>query len=299
MKMYNVGPNYLSAGDSPLPTLYILFSAAWIVILVVWLTWYFKILNSNSPYKRVFKIHTFITVFIILKSLSLFFRAVDYHYLKIEGTPGAWAIAYFIFAGLKGIMMFVIIALIGTGWAFVKPFLSEKDKKIFLVVIPAQVLSNIALIILEETAPGSQGWLDWKEIIKFVDIVCCVAILAPIIWSIKHLRDAAQIDGKAKRVMDKLKLFRQFYLLVVVYIYFTRLVVLILETVLSFDKVWMGDFCEELASVVFWSVTCWKFKPVDDNPYLKVADDEENDIELQETINEVIAESDQKPIDRQ
>eukprot|EP01088_Endostelium_zonatum_P013385 TRINITY_DN2791_c0_g1_i1.p1 TRINITY_DN2791_c0_g1~~TRINITY_DN2791_c0_g1_i1.p1 ORF type:complete len:296 (-),score=51.50 TRINITY_DN2791_c0_g1_i1:120-1007(-) len=290
--MYNPGPNYLSVGESPLPTLYFFFSICWVVVLVVWLTWYFKIFYSDSPYKRVFKIHTFITIFIILKMLSLFFRAVDYHYLKLVGVPGGWAIAYFIFAGLKGIMMFVIIALIGTGWAFVKPFLSDQDKKIFLIVIPAQVLYNIALIILEETAPGSQGWLDWKEIFKFVDVICCVAILAPIIWSIKHLRDAAQIDGKAKRVMEKLKLFRQFYLLVIVYIYFSRMVVLIIETVLSYDKVWLGDFFEEAASIVFWTITCYKFKPVDDNPYLKVGDEEESeDVELNEIISENQAEA--------
>jgi hypothetical protein len=58
-------------------------------------------------------------------------------------------------------MMFVVIALIGTGWAFIKPFLGEKDKNIFLVVIPLQILANIAIIVLEETAPGSQGWFTW------------------------------------------------------------------------------------------------------------------------------------------
>lgn len=62
---------------------------------------------------------------------------------------------------LKGTMMFVVIALIGTGWAFIKPFLAEKDKNIFLVVIPLQILANIAIIVLEETAPGSQGWFTW------------------------------------------------------------------------------------------------------------------------------------------
>lgn len=58
-------------------------------------------------------------------------------------------------------MLFVLIALLGTGWTFIKPFLSDKDKKIFLVVIPLQILDNIALIIIEETAPGSQGWFTW------------------------------------------------------------------------------------------------------------------------------------------
>jgi len=61
-------------------------------------------------------------------------------------------------------MMFVVIALIGTGWAFLKPFLSEKERNIFLVVIPLQILANIALVVLEETAPGSQGWFTWVSL---------------------------------------------------------------------------------------------------------------------------------------
>lgn len=43
--------------------------------------------------------------------------------------------------------------------------------------------------------------------------------------SIKHLREASQTDGKAARSLHKLTLFRQFYVLVVTYIYFTRIVV--------------------------------------------------------------------------
>lgn len=43
--------------------------------------------------------------------------------------------------------------------------------------------------------------------------------------SIKHLREASQTDGKAARSLHKLTLFRQFYVLVVSYIYFTRIVV--------------------------------------------------------------------------
>ncbi len=62
-----------------------------------------------------------------------------------------------------------------------------------------------------------------------VDIICCCAILFPIVWSIKHLREASHTDGKAARNLEKLTLFRQFYVMVVVYIYFTRIVVYLLK----------------------------------------------------------------------
>lgn len=42
---------------------------------------------------------------------------------------------------LKGALLFITLALIGTGWAFVKYILSDKEKKIFMIVIPLQVLS--------------------------------------------------------------------------------------------------------------------------------------------------------------
>ena len=65
--------------------------------------------------------------------------------------------------------------------------------------------------------PGSPGHPPahrWRDILHMVDIVCCCAILFPIVWSIKQLRDGAETDGKAARVLAKLTLFRQFYIMV-------------------------------------------------------------------------------------
>lgn len=40
---------------------------------------------------------------------------------------------------LKGALLFITIALIGSGWAFVKYVLSDKEKNVFGIVIPLQV----------------------------------------------------------------------------------------------------------------------------------------------------------------
>jgi len=271
---YNIGSdgniNYLSYGYYPLPTLYGVFMVAYLFCLVIWI---FGFLRGHGT--NVNKLHHLMSILIVLKLLSLLFHSIEYHYIQTTGSGAGWRIVYYIFAGLKGIMLFVLIALIGTGWAFIKPFLSDKDKKIFLIVIPLQILDNIALIIIEESAPGSQKWFTWKDIFRLVDIICCGAILVPIIWSIKHLREASQIDGKAAMNMKKLKLFRQFYLMVVSYIYFTRIIVYLVDATLTFKLVWLGDFFTELATILFFSVTGYKFRPSPQNPLFTLADAEE------------------------
>ena len=50
--------------------------------------------------------------------------------------------ACFLSFRMRGIFMFATIVLIGAGWTFVKHILSDRDKKIFVIVIPLQVKSN-------------------------------------------------------------------------------------------------------------------------------------------------------------
>jgi hypothetical protein len=45
----------------------------------------------------------------------------------------------------------------------IKPFLSQKDKKIILIIIPLQILSNVASTIKNETAIGSINWAFWVK----------------------------------------------------------------------------------------------------------------------------------------
>lgn len=49
---------------------------------------------------------------------------------------------------LKGALLFITLALIGTGWAFVKYILSDKEKKIFMIVIPLQVAVSETYILM-------------------------------------------------------------------------------------------------------------------------------------------------------
>lgn len=50
-----------------------------------------------------------------------------------------------------------------------------------------QVLANVAYIIIESTEEGSSEYYVWKEILFLVDLICCGAILFPVVWSVRYL----------------------------------------------------------------------------------------------------------------
>uniref|UniRef100_A0A8C6YBB2 G protein-coupled receptor 107 n=1 Tax=Naja naja TaxID=35670 RepID=A0A8C6YBB2_NAJNA len=239
-------PNsYLSAGEIPLPKLYISMAFFFFVAGVVWIHTLRKLRAD------VFKIHWLMALLPFTKSLSLVFHAIDYHYISTQGYPiEGWAVVYYITHLLKGALLFITIALIGTGWAFIKHILSDKDKKIFMIVIPLQVLANVAFIIMESTEEGTTEYGLWREILFLVDLLCCGAILFPVVWLIRHLQEASATDGKGKvsafHPVQSLSLFLSLQLL------------------------------HEMATLVFFVLTGYKFRPASDNPYLQLSQEDDS-----------------------
>lgn len=272
--MYNLdGKNgardYLSAGRAILPRVYFLFSLVYFVIGGVWIYLLYK--------KRltVFRIHFFMLAVVILKALNLLCEAEDKSYIKKTGSAHGWDVLFYMFSFLKGISLFTLIVLIGTGWSFLKPYLQDKEKKVLMIVIPLQVVANIAQVVLDENGPYGHDWFTWKQIFLLVDVICCCAVLFPIVWSIKNLREAARTDGKAAVNLMKLTLFRHYYVVVICYIYFTRVVVYALETITSYKYSWTSVVCAELATLSFYVFTGYKFRPEAHNPYFVIDDEEE------------------------
>lgn len=269
---HNAGPNYLSAGDVPLPALYMVFFVLFGVALGVWC---YVLSRPQVTHGLVQSIHHFMTALLAVKALSLLFESIRYHYIALVGASQIWSFVYYVFAALKGIMLFIAILLIGSGWSLMKGYLNDKEKKIVLAVLVLQVINNIAMVVIEETAPGTKAWLMWRDTLHIVDILCCCAILFPIVWSIRHLRQAAEVDGKVQQNIAKLQLFRQFYIMVITYIYFTRIVVDLIEASIPYYMLWLGPFCAELAALLFFTTTGYQFRPSVGNPYLALSTEDD------------------------
>lgn len=58
-----------------------------------------------------------------------------------------------------------------------------------------QVLANVAYIIIESTEEGSSEYNLWKEILFLVDLICCGAILFPVVWSVSALVCALKMSS--------------------------------------------------------------------------------------------------------
>ncbi|XP_003460777.1 protein GPR108 isoform X2 [Cavia porcellus] len=272
---------FLSAAEIPLFKLYLVMSACFLAAGIFWV----NMLCRNTY--NVFKIHWLMAALAFTKSISLLFHSINYYFINSQGHPiEGLAVMHYITHLLKGALLFITIALIGSGWAFVKYVLSDKEKKIFGIVIPLQVLANVAYIVLESREEGASDYGLWKEILFLVDLTCCGAILFPVVWSIRHLQDASGTDGKAAVNLAKLKLFRHYYVLVICYVYFTRIIAILLRVAVPFQWQWLYQLLVEGSTLAFFVLTGYKFQPAGDNPYLQLPQEAEEDIQTEQVMTD-------------
>eukprot|EP01137_Pigoraptor_chileana_P032184 Opistho-2@21172 len=261
---------YLAAWERPLPVIYFVFAGIFLVMNIVWID------NLRRNREKTNKLHILMALLVFLKVVSDFADGMKYHTIAHSGNiHEAWGIVYYIFRFLNILFLFTIVALISAGWAFIKPFLGTKEKRILMAVIPLQILVNIAHIVTSEEERGQAGFSMWQTSFYAIDLICCFCVIYPIAGSIKHLRDAAQNGGKAAISMQKLKVFRQFYLFLMLYVYFTRIIVVILVNFFPFKQAWLADVFDESVNLAFFVFVGYKFRPNADNPYFMIPQDDE------------------------
>ncbi|CAO3662646.1 unnamed protein product [Umbelopsis ramanniana] len=271
----NPGPNYLSAGDSPLPTVYGVSSIAFFVAAAIW---GFLLFRNKS--QRVFKSHYLMLALMAFVGIDKACESAKYHYMKIGVVAEGWTIGFYIFAFIKGSLSILIIVLIASGWMFIKPFLSSRDKRIISIIIPLQVLANIGSFFVSETAIGSMNWSFWRDMVPIADLAACGVMLWTILQTRKHLNQGSEADGKELDVLMKYKLWSTFYIVTLVYLYVTRILVGFLQVALPYRYInWLGEAVSETATLLFYIFIGYKFRPYSDNPYIQVPTDDEDDDE--------------------
>lgn len=143
--------DHLSVGEQPLPTLYFIFGLLYLVAAVSWVLGVRRAkaseFGSGEPGERVQEttcinskpslvagsagrgvaaravrdvkvhhIHHLMTVLIAVKAVTVFADAIKWHYIRSTGSGEAWTVIYYLLAGFKGIALFLVLMLIGSGW---------------------------------------------------------------------------------------------------------------------------------------------------------------------------------------
>ncbi|CAG9465663.1 unnamed protein product [Pedinophyceae sp. YPF-701] len=268
VQLYNMLPDgtrsYVSVGEDGVAFITMAFLCAYFAGLVSWVGLCIKQRSDTH------KIHHLMTVLGVVKVLTLLTLAGMQFVLARTGHYEGWDIVYYFFNAVRALLFFVVIILIGAGWSYMKPFLADREKRIVMIVIPIQILCNIALIVTREEGPAARNWITWWDLLIILDVVSVVVILLPIVWSMRHLKEAAKADGKAARNYRKLELFRQFYIVVIAWIYFSRIIAFLLLQTLSFRYAWVADLFREGATLAFYIYVAMMFRPTRHNPYLSI-----------------------------
>lgn len=277
------GANYLSLGYQPLPTVYVCFTLLFGALTFVW----FRQMRQNPTH--VHHIHRAMLFLVVVKTLSLFFEALKYSHYAATGEPSVWDFFYYVFLTVKGMTLFAVVILLGSGWSFMKAMLSERDKKLLAIILPTQVVVNICIAVVEEMNEGTRGWGTWMDVLRIIDVLCCCIVLLPIVWSIKNLREASEgTDEKSARTLSRMKQFRTFYIVVVAYIYSTRIILAMIEGALGFKYLWISNILAEVISVSFYAYSGYEFRPTQENPYLRLTRDDLEEMESRAEVTQAV-----------
>ena len=297
--------SYLSAGEMKLPLLYLFFSISYMLCFGIWYTniksiqrgqygHFYQPINTNDPRPVVHLIHPIMSLVIILKLVSVLLESVQFYYKKIHGHAVGWSLLYNVVSCINVFFFFTVLVLLGTGWSIITPFIEGRIKYMIVLVILLQVVNNIAILVLSQETDGESNYQTWLGLLHIADILCCTAVVAPIVWQITTLEKNAGLfdddvagtlanatseddangnspwrdrvialeSGRMDPILEKLKLFRTFYLVVVGYIYTTRILIYLFTSILSYRFVWVENFIIELVTLTFYVTVGILFRPV-------------------------------------
>ena len=69
---------------------------------------------------------------------------------------------------------------------------------------------------------------------------------------------------------------------VICYIYFTRIIAILLQVAVPFQWQWLYQLLVESSTLAFFVLTGYKFQPAGDNPYLQLPQEDEEDVQMEQ-----------------
>lgn len=303
-------PSYLTAGELHLPLLYTLSAISFTICAVLW-QWNLSRIRSRMPAiirtkeeqasqstgrPTIFAIHPIMGLLLWVKTLTVWVEAFRFHRIKVTGHAEVWSALYYTLYFFRGVFLFTVILLIGTGWSFVKGVMQRREKQFIFLVLFLQMLNQLALIVLSQETEGERQFGNWNAVLHLVDIICCCAVLLPIVWQVNAMEASLQIQDEddtispenRSAILQKLKLFRMFYMLVIAYIYATRIFTYLVASVLDYKHLWVRYAVVELVTLVFYVTVGLLFRPrveVITVPDASITEEEEGVALIQQTAS--------------
>lgn len=119
--------------------------------------WTWQLIKSQK--EHVQHIHFLMLALVAVKSLTVFGQAVMYYVIEHQGTPHGWNWVYYTFTGLRGLLFFTVVVLIGTGWSFMSAHVlfDERTKNVLLLVLPLQVIWETHTYVCTCTKNGNSS----------------------------------------------------------------------------------------------------------------------------------------------
>ncbi|KAL4582139.1 hypothetical protein LXL04_006680 [Taraxacum kok-saghyz] len=114
-----------------------------IVYLFLLGCWIYSSLKINTQFRRI---HFLMAGLIVIKAITLICAGVEKHYERITESDYVSDQLNNVRHIIISVRLLLVIQLIETGWAHVKPILQVFDKIVLMILIPLQILSNVALV---------------------------------------------------------------------------------------------------------------------------------------------------------
>ncbi|KAL4560991.1 hypothetical protein LXL04_033150 [Taraxacum kok-saghyz] len=145
--------DYLSAGESNLPSFYIKLSLVYLSSIAVWI--FVCIINHRHYYR----IHLLMGVLLLMKGLNLLLAAKVQHSIKVTGVPvHGWIIFLYILQFFTTMYFYTVLAFIFGGCCFLGDLVMPGMMFGLIPVTPLQIFATIAYKLSREVLLESFGW---------------------------------------------------------------------------------------------------------------------------------------------